>query len=116
MKTYSGTKPLLLGIAVGGIAALTIGFVWGGWMTGTAAAQIANKQSEMAVTAALLPFCLQQSQQDLNATATLSSIKLAPSYERQVMLENTGWATMPGEEDPNKAVATACLKELSASF
>jgi hypothetical protein len=63
-----------------------------------------------------LPICLEQSRQDPNAVATLVKIKSANSYERQKMLETTGWATMPGAGEPNTAVATACLKELSASF
>lgn len=116
MKLISGTKPAILGVVVGGIAALTIGFGWGGWMTGTAADVIANNHAESAVTAALLPICLEQSKQDPSVIAMLADIKSAETYERREMLVKTGWATMPGTTEPNSAVATACLQKLSASF
>lgn len=116
MKLFNGTRPAVLGVIVGGIAALTIGFGWGGWMTGTAAADIATNRAEQAVTAALLPICLAQVEQDPLASVALSEIKQANTYERRDRLMKTGWATMPGADEPNLNVANACLRELSASF
>jgi len=37
-------------------------------------------------------------------------------YQRDNVLMETGWATMPGSEDANRAVAKACLEVLAAKF
>jgi hypothetical protein len=29
---------------------------------------------------------------------------------------DAGWATMPGSDDPNRSVASACMEQLAAQF
>ena len=51
-------KPGLMGAAVGAIALAVVGFSWGGWVTSSSAAEMADEQAEDTLVAALVPFCV----------------------------------------------------------
>lgn len=116
MNNQEWIKPALFGAAAGAVALAIVGFSWGGWMTAGKARIMASDQANVEVVAALLPFCLQQSKADPNMTETLARLKAAATYKRRDMVMETGWATMPGTDAPNRRVATACLEKLAAQF
>ena len=107
-------KPGLFGAAIGAVALAIVGFSWGGWVTGGKAQQMASEQALFEVVAALVPICVEQSNQDPKVVETLAELKGASSYQRSNMLMEAGWATMPGSDDPNRQVATACMAALAA--
>jgi hypothetical protein len=109
-------KPGLYGAVVGAIALAIVGFSWGGWMTAGTAQKMAADQSRLEVAAALVPICLEQSRQDPQVVETLAQLKDAERFQRNDMLLKTGWATMPGSENPNRDVARACMEQLAAQF
>lgn len=116
MDMPSWLKPGLYGAGAGAVALAIVGFSWGGWMTEAKAEEMAATQSRLAVVAALVPICLEQSRQDPQEGAKLAKLKDANSYARGQMLMDVGWATMPGAEVPDRSVARACASELSAQF
>ncbi len=116
MNIPDWTKPGLYGAAIGAVALAIVGFSWGGWATGGTAQKMANDQSRLAVVAALVPICVEQSKNDPQNTAMLAKLKEASSYQRRDMLMKAGWATMPGSEDPDRNVAGACMDALAAQF
>lgn len=116
MITSEWLKPRLYGAVVGAVALATVGFTWGGWVTGGTAKEMAADQAKLEVVAALVPICIQQSSQDPQVVETLAQLKEARSYQRSDMLIKAGWATMPGSSDPNRNVAKACMKVLEAQF
>jgi alpha/beta superfamily hydrolase len=109
-------KPALYGALAGAAALAIAGFSWGGWVTGGKAEQIASDRARLEVVAALVPVCLEQSNQDPVSATTLVSLTEARPHKRDRMLMDSGWATMPGATDPNSAVARACMQELAARF
>lgn len=109
-------KPGLYGAAVGAVALAVVGFSWGGWVTGGAADKMASDKARQEVVAALVPICIEKSQQDPMLSATLAELKAASNYKRSDMLMEAGWATMPGSDDPNRSVASACMEQLAAQF
>ena len=109
-------KPALFGAGAGAVALAIVGFAWGGWMTSSKANEVAAMKSRMAVVAALVPICLEQSRRDPQEVKTLAMLKDASPFERSRMLMDAGWATMPGTDDPNRSVAQACATELSLQF
>jgi dienelactone hydrolase len=113
MNTPEWLKPALLGAAAGATVLAIVGFSWGGWVTGGTANQMAADQARSEVVAALVPVCLEQSQQDPQAAGTLAQLKDAYFGERRDMIMKAGWATMPGSDDPNRNVATACMEKLA---
>ena len=116
MKTPNWLKPGILGAVIGAVALSTVGFAWGGWVTGGTAAKMVSKQARMDVVAALVPICVEQSTQDPQVVETLARLKDTSSYQRSNLLMETGWATMPGSDDPDRDVARACMAVLAADF
>ncbi len=93
---------LLQGIAIGAVAAMVIGFSWGGWMTGATAVKLADEQANSAVVAALTPFCVEKFLQNSDAKANLAFLqKISSNWEQGDYLEKGGWATRPGAAAPD---------------
>lgn len=104
---------LLQGAVLGIILTAGIGFTWGGWTLGGTAKTMAEKSASTATVAALAPICVAQFQQAADAPANLAALKKASSWERSRLVEKGGWATMPGGEKANSAVAQSCAEMLS---
>jgi hypothetical protein len=114
MQTPTWLKPAVMGAVAGGIVTMIVGFNYGGWYLGSSAEMLADKQSDAAVVAALLPICINQSQMDperLVKLETFSAIK--SSYEQRDFVMKAGWATMPKADAPNQALASACADVLA---
>ena len=116
MKTPAWLNPGLKGAVAGAAALAIVGFTWGGWVTAGTAEEMASDHARLEVIAALVPICLEQSKQDPMVVETLAELKAAGRYQRNEMLMDTGWATMPGSGAPDRHVATACLEKLAAHF
>ena len=116
MNTPTWLKPGLFGAVVGAGALAIVGFAWGGWMTGSTAEKMVSEQARYEVLAALVPICVEQSSQDPGVVETLALLKDTSSYQRNDLLMKTGWATMPGSSDPDRDVASACMRVLAAQF
>jgi hypothetical protein len=85
-------------------------------VTAGTANKMAEDQARAQVVAALVPICNDQSKQDPYAVETLAELMNTTRYQRSDMLMEAGWATMPGSNDPDRNVATACMEELAAQF
>jgi dienelactone hydrolase len=107
-------KPALWGVVGGAVAAMIIGFSWGGWVTGGTASTNADKQASTAVITALTPFCTEKFRGDANVATNLEDLKKANPWERSSLIEKGGWATLPGQSAPAEGVARACAEQLVA--
>ena len=116
MKLTPKMESMLWG-AVGGAAALAIiGFTFGGWVTGGKAKEMAQQQTDKAVTAALSPICVDKFRHAKDADENLGKLKaISYSWEKGTYVSAGGWATMPGNSEPNSAVAQACAEVLSTA-
>ena len=100
------------GFVVGSIVTMIVGFSWGGWSTGSTADRIAMERSTAAVTAALVPVCLEKSKADPAVAKKLGALKaLTSSYDQRDAVAKDGWATVGGGE-ANRDVAEACASQL----
>ncbi len=105
-------KPFVWGLVVGAIVLLIVIFS-AGWVTTSGSAQ--NKAEEMAeeaVVARLAPICVVQFLQDPEKDKKLKELKEASSWERGDYVKKQGWATMPGEKEPDSKVADECARRL----
>src|ERR1041384_7217281 len=101
-------KPGVWGFVVGGIVTMIVGFGWGGGSTRGATERVALERTNTAVTAALVPVCLEKSKADPARAKKLGALKaLSSSYEQRDMLLKDGWASV-GEGEGNRDVAAAC--------
>jgi len=106
-------KRLLQGAATGAVATMIIGFNWGGWVTGGTAKDMTQKSSTAAVIAALSPICVDKFQHTTGAAANMVELKKVSSYQQSTFIEKGGWATLPGSDTANSAVAQACANMLN---
>ncbi len=75
---------------------------------------MAQDQSETAVVAALVPFCVAKAQQDPDH-ATLAKFQAEQSsYSRSDLVLQAGWATIGGKTSPDSDLARACSEQLHA--
>ena len=105
---------LLQGAAVGAVATLIIGFYWGGWVTAGSAKDMVARSTTTAVVTALSPICVDKFQRSAEAAKDMVELKKVSSYQQGSFIEKGGWATFPGSESANSAVARACAEILGA--
>lgn len=111
----NAVQPALWGAAAGAIALAIVGFYWGGWVTSGGAEKLAKRHAETAVVAALLPVCVDKFRQATAAPANLAEMKkISYAWEQGRFIEKGGWATTPGNTEPNAAVAAACAEALGS--
>jgi hypothetical protein len=105
-------KPGIWGAIIGAVAIMVIGFSWLGWTLGSSAERVAQQRTELAVTSALTPICVQNFMKQSDATKKLTGLKDIESWKQTEFVEKGGWATMPGGSGPAQGVASACAEAL----
>jgi hypothetical protein len=114
MEAPTWLKPAITGGIVGALATLIVGFSYGGWMLGSSAETMAEQRSATAVTEALVPVCIAQSNTDPQAAGKLAELKaLTSAYQQRDFVKKSGWATMPASTEPNDDLAEACAAVLT---
>lgn len=106
-------KPFVWGLAVGSVVTMIVGFSYVGWTTTSSVARLAQQQADAAVITVLVPVCIAQSRADRTTLKKMAELKaLTSSYDQRDFVTKTGWATVPGSQDPNREVAEACAAAL----
>ena len=115
MKIHPGVKPAVWGAVAGAVALSVVGFSSLGWTLGSTAEKMATEHAKAAVVAALAPICVEKFQHQVDAPAKLVEFNKVSSWNRRSVIEEEGgWATMPGSDTPNSAVASACAEKLGS--
>ena len=113
MKMPVNTKPWIQGIVVGAVAAMIIGFSWGGWVTGGSSDKQAASAAHDATVAALAPICVDRFRAQGDAPAKVAELAKASTWERGNLVEKSGFALMPGSKTADTDVARACAEMLT---
>lgn len=114
MRIPEWVKPGIWGAVVGAVLFAAVGFSQGLIVTSGNAQEMAKDQSNQALLAALTPICIAQfrsASKDKQATS-IAALEAESYWSRGDYVEEQGWATMPGSEQPNDAVAEACASQL----
>ncbi len=106
------TKPGVYGALGGAVAVSILGFTWGGWTTSGSAQTMAQNMAADEVTLAMVPVCLDMSAADPERTKKLVVLQEVSGFGRRDAMMETGWATRPGSDTPDRALADACLAGL----
>lgn len=112
MNAPEWLKPSLYGAAAGAIIISIAGFSWGGWVTGKTSSDRSIAMARDNVVTALVPVCLDMARTDPKRTAKMAAIRAASTFRRRDALMDTGWATVPGANAPDREIAQACLAAL----
>jgi hypothetical protein len=92
---------------------MILGFAWWGWVLGSTAERMAKDRADGAVTAVLVPLCVERFMGQADATAKLAAFQNTASWQQSQLIEKGGWATATGSTDPNAAVARVCAQQLA---
>ena len=107
---WDDLKPLLWSAAGGAVATMVLGFAFGGWMTGGSATELAGKVAADRVVERLAPICANMATRDPEQGARINTLKATDSWRRGGAVAGFGWATMPGETQPDSKVADRCAE------
>ena len=111
-QRWSGARPtktlLFWSCVASMVLTMIVGFSWGGWVTGGTARQTAETMASDAIVHRLAPICVVQSARDMGIGPKLVALKDESSWQRGEYVGKQGWATMPGEQEPDRKVAEAC--------
>jgi hypothetical protein len=96
-------------------AALTIavGFTAGGWTTRAAAERMAAKAANAARVELVATVCATNFANSYGYQIRLDALKKASELKRTAMLQNEGWVTLAGMEEPLAAAAVLCADKLA---
>ena len=108
MKIPEWVKPAAWGAIGGAIAAIIIGFAWGGWVTGGTAGRMETASAEAAVVQAFTPLCVAKAEQQ---PEKLAPLKEESSFQRDDFVIEAGWVDNVSEKYRSD-VATACASTL----
>jgi hypothetical protein len=112
MKFPPSLKSGIWGAVIGAAVISVLGFSLFGWTLDSTAEKMAKERALTAVVDVLAPICVERFQQQTDAPAKLKEFGKASAWDRRSIIEKGGWATVPGTDTPNPAVATACAERL----
>ena len=108
MQVSAPVKPALWGAAGGAVAAIIIGFSWGGWVTGGTAGQMETASAKSASVLALAPLCVAKGEQQQDQ---LAALKKEGTWNRGDFVTKAGWVSNVNEKYRSD-VASACALTL----
>jgi hypothetical protein len=108
MAIPAQVKPAVWGAIAGAIAAIIIGFVWGGWVTGGTSATNAEAAAQTAVVQAFVPLCVAKAEQEPDQ---LPLLKKESAYSRYDIVVKAGWVSNVAEKY-RRDVAAKCAAAL----
>jgi hypothetical protein len=113
MRISEWLKPAFWGVVVGALGIMIVGFSWGGWYLGSTAERVARERADAAVTAVLVPICVERFMGQADAAVKLAEFQKSGSWQQSQFIEKGGWATTTGSNAPNSAVARSCAQQLA---
>jgi len=115
MQAHQWLKPGIWGVVAGALGIMIVGFGWGGWVLGSTAERMAKDRADVAVTALLVPICVERFMGQTDSAAKLAEFQRTASWQQSQLIERGGWATATGSTNPNTAVARVCAQQLANS-
>jgi hypothetical protein len=112
-EKYKASKSVIFWACAGtAVATMVVGFVWGGWVTGKTAREMAAESATAARAELAAAFCVNQFAKGPDAAVQLASLTKQDSWERGSFVEKGGWTTLPGTKAAVEGAAGICAAEL----
>ena len=108
MNIPKSVEPAAWGMAIGAVAAMIIGFSWGGWITTGTAMQMEKDSAKEAVVLAFTPLCVAKAEPQLSK---LEEFKVVSRWKRNEFVADAGWVDNVIEQY-RADVAEACAVTL----
>ena len=108
MNISASVKPAVWGVIGGAIAAIVVGFAWGGWVTGGTAGRMEAASAEAAIVQAFAPLCVAKAQQQ---PEKLVLLKQESAWKHDDFVIEAGWVDNVNEKYRTE-VARVCALTL----
>lgn len=108
MTTPEWIKPAVWGAIGGAIAAMIVGFFWGGWVTGGTADEMVSAGAETAIVQSFTPLCVGRAEQEPEQIALLME---ESSWQHDDFVIEAGWVPNVNERFQTE-VARACASAI----
>jgi len=105
-------KPFAWGAAAGAVVLLIVIFSAGWVVTASSAQTNAERIAAKAVIEQLAPIAIAQFMQDPDKKERLTELKGVDSWKRDEYVRKSGWVTMPGSKEPNRAIEDEVVDRL----
>lgn len=113
-REYRASKATLFWSCVASvILTMIVGFSWGGWVTGGTATEVAEEAAEQGRAKLAATVCVERFLAAPDAGAQLASLKDTSTWQRDDFVEEGGWVTLAGFEDPVAEAAELCAERLA---
>jgi hypothetical protein len=103
---------LLQGAFAGAVATVVVGFMWGGWVTGSTATRMTGEAVEATQVTLYSPVCVERYMAKATPEQRAEFAK-ENDWNRDAFIEKTGFATPTGSSSPSDKVADKCAETLS---
>src|SRR3546814_155238 len=94
------------------VATMIIGFTWGGWVTGGTAQEMAAEAATGARAELAAAVCVDRFLNSPDAAGQLAQLRDTSAWQRDSFIEDGGWVTLAGMEDPVDEAADLCADQL----
>ena len=102
---------VLQGIAIGAVATIAIGFIWGGWVTGGTASGMSAMAETSGRMSVLVPMCVAQF---TAADGAVAKFKAASSYSKDTVVGE--YVKTVGATNMDYSFARACAAGVEAQL
>ena len=102
---------VLQGIAIGAVATIAIGFIWGGWVTGGTASGMSATAENTGRMSVLVPMCVAQF---TAADGAVAKFKAASSYSKDTVVGE--YVKTVGATNMDYSFARACAAGVEAQL
>ena len=114
MNVAEWGKPVAWGVVGGAVAAMVIGFSWGGWVTGGPAVQMGAASAEAAIVQAFTPLCVAKAERE---PEQLTRLQEESTWKHDDFVVEAGWVNNVKEKyraEVARACAVAVLEAMEA--
>lgn len=115
-ENYRPSKSgLFWACALTAVLTMIVGFTWGGWVTGGSSQAAAAAAGNVARGQLASDICVERFRAEPDVVARQAQFNaLTDKYKKRQFVEAGGWATMPGQEAPDRLGAEGCAVALAA--
>jgi len=113
IAAYQPSKGVWFWTTAGAVVlTMILGFTWGGWVTGGDAVKRADTAADSAVAELAAEICAFRYLQASDAAVKLTALREETSFRRGTTIEEGGWVTFAGADDPVRGAARLCADRL----
>jgi dienelactone hydrolase len=111
MNVPDWVKPAAWGVVGGAIAAIIVGFSWGGWVSGGTATKMEAASAQAAIVLAFTPLCVAKAEQQ---PKKLLLLKAEKSWKRDDFVVEAGWVANVNEKYRAEVARVCALAVIEA--